>query len=248
MEKHIKERLVGAIVLVAIVVIVVPELLTGPRDRAPVVSPPEVAAPVRTVTIDLATGAQRDASAADRVGGAPSPTIAQHAAAPPPAAEAPSTAAPPAAPLAAPRAAPGAASEAPTPVPGTAAAPSAVKPETRPLATEPAATAATAPRPDTAKPTTPPELVAPPRPAAPSATGAEGWVVQLGSFASRPNAERLAAELRAQGYAGFVSEFRGSGRVLYRVRVGPEQDRGRAEAIAERLAREGKKGTVVPHP
>jgi DedD protein len=72
--------------------------------------------------------------------------------------------------------------------------------------------------------------------------------VQLGSFASRPNAEKLAAELRGGGYAAFVSEFRGSGRVLYRVRVGPEQDRGRADALAARLAREGRKGTVAPHP
>jgi DedD protein len=72
--------------------------------------------------------------------------------------------------------------------------------------------------------------------------------VQLGSFASRPNAEKLAAELRARGYSAFVSEYRGSGRVLFRVRVGPEQDRARAEAVASRLAREGRKGSVTPHP
>jgi DedD protein len=72
--------------------------------------------------------------------------------------------------------------------------------------------------------------------------------VQLGSFASRPNADKLAGELRGRGYSAFVSEFRGSGRVLYRVRVGPEQDRGRADALAARLARDGNKGTVAPHP
>lgn len=72
--------------------------------------------------------------------------------------------------------------------------------------------------------------------------------MQLGSFASRPNAEKLAGELRGDGYTAFVSEFRGSGRVLYRVRVGPEQDRARADALAARLAREGRKGTVAPHP
>jgi DedD protein len=77
---------------------------------------------------------------------------------------------------------------------------------------------------------------------------AQGWVVQLGSFASRANAERLAAELRGRGYSGFVSEYRGAGRVLFRVRVGPEQDRARAEAIAQRLARDGTPGTVAPHP
>ena len=80
------------------------------------------------------------------------------------------------------------------------------------------------------------------------AAGAEGWVVQLGSFASKDNAESLAKGLRAKGYRAFVSEFRGSGRILYRVRVGPEQDRARAEAIAARLASEGHRGSVAPQP
>lgn len=72
--------------------------------------------------------------------------------------------------------------------------------------------------------------------------------MQLGSFASRDNAEHLSAALRAKGYSAFVAEYHGSGRVLYRVRVGPEQDRGRAEAIAARLAREGHRGSVAPAP
>jgi DedD protein len=80
------------------------------------------------------------------------------------------------------------------------------------------------------------------------AAGADGWVVQLGSFASRDNADALAKGLRAKGYRAFVSEFRGSGRVLYRVRVGPEQDRARAESIAARLASEGHRGSIAPQP
>jgi DedD protein len=80
------------------------------------------------------------------------------------------------------------------------------------------------------------------------AAGAEGWVVQLGSFASRDHAESIAKSLHAKGYRAFVSEFRGSGRVLYRVRVGPEQDRARADAIAARLAHEGQRGSVMPQP
>jgi DedD protein len=80
-----------------------------------------------------------------------------------------------------------------------------------------------------------------------AASGTEGWVVQLGSFASRENGEKLATSLRGKGYRAFVSEFRGSGRILYRVRVGPEQDRSRAESIAARLGRDGYKGSVAPH-
>ena len=47
MEARVKERLTGAVVLVAIVVIVVPELLSGPKHRVP---PP---AGSHTVKIDL---------------------------------------------------------------------------------------------------------------------------------------------------------------------------------------------------
>ena len=40
----------------------------------------------------------------------------------------------------------------------------------------------------------------------------------------------------------------GSGQVLYRVRVGPEQDRARAEEIAGRLAKDGFQPVVARHP
>jgi DedD protein len=70
--------------------------------------------------------------------------------------------------------------------------------------------------------------------------------VQLGSFASKENADHLSTTLRGKGYKSFVSEFRGGGRVLWRVRVGPEQDRARADAITHRLQRDGYKGTVAP--
>src|SRR5580692_8497906 len=56
MERRVKERLVGATILAVLIVLIVPELLSGP-PTAPVgpklpVSAPE---PVRNVTVDLAT-------------------------------------------------------------------------------------------------------------------------------------------------------------------------------------------------
>ena len=113
----------------------------------------------------------------------------------------------------------------------------------------PASAPAQAPAGDAGATAAPP-AVATKRAAAPGhmGDGAEGWVVQLGSFASQENAERLAAGLRAKGYRAFVSELRGRARVLYRVRVGPEQDRARADALAARLAHEGHRGTVAPQP
>ena len=81
-----------------------------------------------------------------------------------------------------------------------------------------------------------------------SVPGAHGWVVQLGSFASRDNATHLVNDLRRKGYTAFVGEYHGSRRVLYRVRVGPEQDRARIDAIAQRLVHEGYRGSVAPQP
>jgi DedD protein len=200
METRIRERLVGAIALVAIVVVLVPELLTGPRTSARRAAD-DAAAPVRSVTIDLAA-VERGTIARP----APSAAAATAAAATTPAVVAPP---PQGSPLAAPS-------------PPPAATPAPIE---SPLA-------------------------ATPMPATPgiAAVDPQGWVVQLGSFASRDNAERFATSLRAKGYTAFVAEFRGSGRVLYRVRVGPEQDRARAEAIGARLAREGHRGSIAPQP
>lgn len=57
MERHVKERLVGATILVVLIVLIVPELLSGPK-RAAGTAQPSPAAPtetIRSVTVDLAT-------------------------------------------------------------------------------------------------------------------------------------------------------------------------------------------------
>jgi DedD protein len=84
-----------------------------------------------------------------------------------------------------------------------------------------------------------------PTPAA-STTGM--WAVQLGSFSNKDNAEKLAADLRKQGYASFLSQLSTDTGQLHRVRIGPQKDRAGAEAMASRLAKVGHDGQVVPHP
>ena len=74
------------------------------------------------------------------------------------------------------------------------------------------------------------------------------WAVQLGSFGDQENAERLAADLRKQGFAAFLSQLSTGSGQLHRVRIGPQKDRESAEAMAERLGQAGHKGQVVPHP
>ena len=75
--------------------------------------------------------------------------------------------------------------------------------------------------------------------------GPGGWVVQLGSFAQHTNAERLARQVRARGFKVSVSQD-SSGRRLYRVRVGPGQDRAAATQLAAQLHAAGHSGAIVP--
>ena len=74
------------------------------------------------------------------------------------------------------------------------------------------------------------------------------WAVQLGSFSNKDNAEKLAADLRKQGYAAFLSQLVTEKGTLHRVRIGPQKDREAAEATAARLLKVDIKGQVVPHP
>ena len=74
------------------------------------------------------------------------------------------------------------------------------------------------------------------------------WAVQLGSFSGKENAEALAADLRRQGYAAFLSELKLDAGSLYRVRIGPQKDMASAESMAARLLGAGYKGEIVPHP
>lgn len=73
-----------------------------------------------------------------------------------------------------------------------------------------------------------------------------GWAVQLGSFASRDNARRLAGEVSAKGYETYLLPLERDGRTLYRVRVGPRKSREAAEKLAGELAKAGYKGQVAP--
>jgi cell division septation protein DedD len=79
----------------------------------------------------------------------------------------------------------------------------------------------------------------------PSADG--GWAIQIGSFGSRENADRLERQLDGEGYPVFLMPVQSGGRTLHRVRVGPYSDRATANEVARRLAAAGRGGTVVRH-
>ena len=80
-------------------------------------------------------------------------------------------------------------------------------------------------------------------------SSASAWVVQIGSFGDRKNAEKEVASLKVKGFPAFLRRFvTAEDKVLYRVRVGPEKDRARAEKLSERLSKAGIKGQIVADP
>ncbi len=204
----VKERLTGAIILVGLVVVLVPELLNGPLRPAARVRGPASAEepPLRSYTISLADEPRGGSGALEMqpAGSAP----------PAPAAE---------------PGRPGRALQSPA---ATPAPPPAAPATPAPRASLPPAAA---PHTTTASPASAP---------AASAAGGSGYLVQLGSFASRANAERLAKQVRGLGYP--VSVSRGTtGRRLYRVQVGPARERAAAEQLAAKLRSQGHGGAVV---
>ena len=198
MDRALKERIIGAAVLVVFVVLVVPVFLDGPPESGDIVSErvplPGQAADGETRTVVLAR---------DRDEPVPTPAPVSVAVAKTPQPEPEQTAQ----------------NAQPDPEPRP-------EPEEKPAPSEPAAQQAAVP--------------------ADSPTGM--WAVQLGSFTNQQNAERLAADLRKQGFAAFLSQLSTATGQLHRVRIGPQKDRESAEAIAEKLAKAGHKGQVVPHP
>ena len=187
-DRALKERIIGAAVLVVFAVLVVPIFLDGPPEEAEIVS--------ETVTLPGQNSQDRKQQTIVLNRDRRQPVPAARAPAPPPA------------------------------------------------ITEPAPKKATV---DTEKPAEQPEAaVEPDRSEVSSSTGM--WAVQLGSFSNKENAERLAADLRDQGFAAFLSQLPTDAGQLQRVRVGPQKDRDSAEAVAAQLTKAGHEGSVVPHP
>ncbi len=206
-----KERLTGAAILVALIVLLVPELLRGPvRPVAHPVAASDEAPPLRSYTIKLGDDSHAHGAASPAASGpqqpAPIPATAES-----------------------------------TPVPAEAAPAAAAEAAPAPAAAKPAAVAA---RPAS----TPIEHAgsAPPTQALPAEAAATSgaYMVQLGSFASRDNADRLAKQVRAQGFT--VSVVRGTtGRHLYKVLVGPAHDHAAAAQLEAKLHSAGHSGSIV---
>ena len=255
-----KERLTGAIILVVLIVLLVPELLSGPKG--PAASAPAGAAvssseepPLRSYTINLGDDSHSPSEPAGSAAASNGPAMPQPSG--------------PEQPTAQPGAAQSGTSEAagsPSQSDQLGQSPRSpargrIHSEVRTPAPKPAAVQKAliadilrhCGEPEASKPTrtaAAEKAVKGRSAAANTASNSEpgGWGVQLGVFASHENAERLALEVRVKGFKASVSPVSSGGRKLYRVRVGPAPDRSAAQELQGKLkaaVRSG--GTVVPY-
>ncbi len=262
-QARLKYRIVGGIVLVALAAILVPVL----NDmRQPLPQGPQAIDIPAEPTDGVASRLPVDAPPLE--GSLPEPEDIPPPAPPPPLSEdtaalppdegtdlvAPPVQVKPPAPVArpAPASPPRAPSPAlkPAPAPVIASKPPVAKPAPTPapkpaVVARPAPTSAPAPIPAT-KPAAPaPAPVAP----APSPIAQQAWVVQLGVFGNLKTAIDLREQLRKAGHSAFTEEVTTPQGKALRVRVGPELDRAKAQAVRDRLAREtGQEGIVVAYP
>ncbi len=202
MERALKERIIGAIILVVFVVLVVPIFLDGPPADGEVVS--------ERVLLPGQEGQETKTVILNRERSEPIPAASN--------------------------------SDEET---SSQKVTLATAPEERPKL-PPTAVQTTEQQPARIEQKSPPAQRQEPSTSEASATGL--WAVQLGSFSNKDNAEKLAADLRKQGYAAFLSQLQTSSGQLHRVRIGPQKDRESAEAMAARLLKVKHQGQVVPHP
>jgi DedD protein len=261
LDIRVKQRLTGAIILVAALVLLVPELLTGPSRSASSVQASANAdgAQMRSYTIDLADSSAARSGAAPAVETpvpeSPSPAAAQksdaagisHSAND---GDAGSNGAPQV--QSAPVAQSSEGATADTAPEKSLAAPAPAE-GAKPLARASAEAIKPPPvaRAEAVKPSSPTRAASAPaaRVASAELRPASGWAWQVGSFASRENAERLTRELKGKGFAASVSESSAKGKRLWRVRVGPESDRAAAVALGAKLRATGHSGGApVPYP
>ena len=243
----LKQRLVGATVLVVLAIILVPLLLMGGKEDD---------SSVATIPPKLDTGFSSKITPLEPAPAPPKPVASESTPLPVPALSAGNSVTPA---TVSPQASEKAAET-------LVAAPSADKTDTRQSAPKseppkpdnptqsdkPVADTSSTDKPKADKPApSKPIATTPSAAAAPSKDrmNVTAWVIQLGTFSSEQNALALRDQLRAKGYTAFVEKIKSGDNQLFRVRVGPELERARADAMRDKLEKETKqRGIVTRYP
>lgn len=218
LDKVVKQRMVGALVLVALAVIFLPMLFSREDEMRQVrVEAPEAPAAPSMAQVQVEPVAVPEPQVLPEE----NPVIVDESTAP---VQAPSTPIAPA-PIAVP-------APVPAPVPTPAPAPTvAAKPATPPPAVKPEVKPA-------------PAVASVAKPAA-GKTDANGlpvsWSVQLASLSNRAGAENLQKTLRSQGYNAYIRSAGGMNRVY----VGPLIERAEAERLRGVISRQQKLNGIV---
>ena len=77
----------------------------------------------------------------------------------------------------------------------------------------------------------------------------KSFALQVGTFASNENAEKMRDQMREAGYTAFVHKSTSKGKTSYKVRVGPELERSVLEKIKSDLKKSRKiDAYIVNHP
>jgi DedD protein len=228
-DKYLKERLVGAAVLVAAAIILIPEMLSGPKDNGSAQTDSlgqnvSDANGLKTYTIDLGAPkggpAQANRDKAEQLP-AESPAIVETVPPPP---EVPG----------------GDASKQSTAAQKSSNSELAREHDQRLLedftaqenSPQPIAKPAEKPEKPVSTETLPTAAV---DKVAHQSASAGRWSVQVASFSVRATSERIAAELKSKGYPAFVVSYGGASQTMYRVRVGPVADRAAADALLKKI-------------
>ena len=203
-----KQRLVGAIVLVALGLIIIPAVLDFSRDER---------ADMKGVEVPPGPDAmQMEVLPLDEWSQKVEPGI-QHQPQPASAGEAVESSEPPE----------------PAPDQSAPAAPAAVPEKSEPKPVSPAVTEKRESKPAAAATAAAKPAPAPVAPAPKSEIAAkgEGWVVQVISLTVEARANAVRDQLRKAGYPAFVEKGKSGGNTIYRVKAGPVAQRAEADEL-----------------
>lgn len=217
MDLSLKQRLLGAAVLIALAVIFVPMFMSG--------SGPQKSSSMETTTLAIPPAPDREFQTRDLSIAPPAaaPAADDNRITPVDTASAPKPVDATPAPVAA-------------PAPATTAAP-APAPSTPSIATAKPAPTAAKPKPDVAEPAKP----------QPGQAANGRYFVHLGVYSSSKNAADLVASLKKDGFAAYSEGVEFQGKPAERVRVGPFASRAAAETARLRIkqAKPSVPGSVV---
>ena len=118
---------------------------------------------------------------------------------------------------------------------------------TTPPPTTPAPTPAVAPKPvpnSPARTATASAAAAVPAASGASAAAGDGWVVQVAALNARDEANAVASRYNKKGYVAYVADPR-PGTSIYRVRIGFFSTQREANAVADKLRKDGEKPWVT---